>query len=296
MLGYVKYLGKIAYLKTMERRRLYVLNFHIIGSGGHGTSTTPEHFERTLDWLRSNFNIVALNSWLEAPSSGPCAAITFDDGHRSVSEIALPMLRARNIPATLFVNTGYWDRASRGCWSDGTISDLSVGGEGISDLVARARNSRDPEEYRQLTQMIEGAVAGPLATRSDPYMSRDEVFALDDPLLSIGLHGHLHHRHSMFDPTWEEENIVRCRDILVRHPFFVPIFAAPFGKLHDVTAHTAGLCKASGLRLALNDGGYVLPEAETVRRIASDQRDVGLLIRTASPIESRRSGLPEAVA
>jgi peptidoglycan/xylan/chitin deacetylase (PgdA/CDA1 family) len=38
----------------------------------------------------------------------PLVAVTFDDGYVSVIENALPELRQRGIPATVFVPTGYW--------------------------------------------------------------------------------------------------------------------------------------------------------------------------------------------
>lgn len=292
VLRHLKSLAKVGVLRTLDRRRLYVLTFHIIGPDGHGTATPPEHFAQSLDWLKANCRMTDLQDWFASPRTGPNVAITFDDGHRSVVEQALPLLRERNIPATLFVNTAYWDRTARGCWSDCTISDIQVAEEDIGTAVARARHTRNPEEYRHLTTLIEDAVVAPLRGKPDAYLSREEIFALDDPLLSIGLHGHWHHRHSMFSPAWEEENIATCLSLLAEHPRLARIFAAPFGKAGDVTPHTAALCDRLGLRLALNDGGYCLPGAPIMRRIASDRRDVGTLVRSASPVVSRRSALP----
>ena len=48
------------------------------------------------------------------------AAVTFDDGFQSVIDNALPELRQRGIPATIFVPSGYLGRLAE--WSDGLRS------------------------------------------------------------------------------------------------------------------------------------------------------------------------------
>ncbi len=64
-------------------------------------------FKKHLDWIGSHYDIVSLDeigSQLEqeSPLCKNLAAITFDDGYCDVYKNAFPILRKRNIPATVF--------------------------------------------------------------------------------------------------------------------------------------------------------------------------------------------------
>lgn len=72
-----------------------------------GMYVTPETFAHHLDWLAESFAILPLGEIVEALESGTAlprgaCAVTFDDGWRDNLEHALPALRARRLPATIF--------------------------------------------------------------------------------------------------------------------------------------------------------------------------------------------------
>ena len=90
--------------------------------------------------------------------AGHCVAITFDDGHGSVLEHALPVLEEHGIPATLFINTGYWDQDRRICWSNARGRERLAVGEkemSLTEAVRQARETDDPQVYRTYTRAIE---------------------------------------------------------------------------------------------------------------------------------------------
>jgi peptidoglycan/xylan/chitin deacetylase (PgdA/CDA1 family) len=67
-------------------------------------------FEKHLDWLGRRFNFVSLDDVglhlaNERQFKRPSAAITFDDGYADVYHNALPILKRKGIPATVFVVT-----------------------------------------------------------------------------------------------------------------------------------------------------------------------------------------------
>jgi peptidoglycan/xylan/chitin deacetylase (PgdA/CDA1 family) len=68
----------------------------------------PEEFDAQIGWLASKFDVLPLDqaaARLDRRYRLPkgVAAITFDDGFRSVLDHALPVLRRHGVPATVFV-------------------------------------------------------------------------------------------------------------------------------------------------------------------------------------------------
>lgn len=73
------------------------------------TISTAE-FERHMEWLRKNFEIISLSKVQERMVSGnnrPAVAITFDDGYADNCLTAIPYLVNHQIPATYFVNNKF---------------------------------------------------------------------------------------------------------------------------------------------------------------------------------------------
>ncbi len=99
-------------------RRLAILGFHKIGEPpSRGWKTwwyIPEAtFVGYLKFLHENhwqvIDLTALLKGLAEPDSLPerAALLTFDDGHRSMRDVALPRLLRFGCPAVLFVPTGF---------------------------------------------------------------------------------------------------------------------------------------------------------------------------------------------
>jgi peptidoglycan/xylan/chitin deacetylase (PgdA/CDA1 family) len=99
-------------------RRLAVLGFHKIGSPPSGHPSTwfyisESIFEDHLRWLqKSSWQVIDAETFLHGldfPNSLPERAVllTFDDGYRSMRDIALPLLRSFGFPSVLFVPVSY---------------------------------------------------------------------------------------------------------------------------------------------------------------------------------------------
>jgi peptidoglycan/xylan/chitin deacetylase (PgdA/CDA1 family) len=97
---------------------LAILSFHKVGEpspgGWRSWFYTPEEtFVGYLSYLRENgwlvIDVTTFLSGLKVPDSLPtrAALLTFDDGYRSIREVALPWLRRFGYPAVLFVPTDY---------------------------------------------------------------------------------------------------------------------------------------------------------------------------------------------
>jgi peptidoglycan/xylan/chitin deacetylase (PgdA/CDA1 family) len=82
----------------------------------------PDRFEAQMTFLRKHRNVVsvsALVDQIEAGHTPPAGTvcITFDDGYLDNLTVAAPILERHGLPATLYLPTGYIDRAEPQ-WSD----------------------------------------------------------------------------------------------------------------------------------------------------------------------------------
>ncbi len=89
----------------------------------YGVCVSPEHFAEHLSALRKWANPIRLSTLVQHLEDGSLpprsVAVTFDDGYADTLYHARPLLEAYEIPATVFVSTGYagrefwWDELNR---------------------------------------------------------------------------------------------------------------------------------------------------------------------------------------
>jgi peptidoglycan/xylan/chitin deacetylase (PgdA/CDA1 family) len=81
---------------------------------------TPEFLGNLIDWAKNDgLDIVTLDEAKRRLSGGPhrrFLVLTFDDGYRDNLEFALPVLRQRNCPFTIYVATGFIERRANPWW------------------------------------------------------------------------------------------------------------------------------------------------------------------------------------
>lgn len=126
------------------------------------TSVRPADLERQLeDFLRRGYRGATFSEALTVPPAERTLVVTFDDAHRSVLELAAPLLERLGVPATVYVPTDYPDSGEPMGW-DGY--DIWMGTEHEPELACMSW-----EELRGL------AAAGweiGSHTRSHPRLSR----------------------------------------------------------------------------------------------------------------------------
>lgn len=110
--------GLFAPFRVANRGKALIVMYHRFCENDDGLSTPVRSFIQQLDYLTEHYRIVPLSElagYLARGSPVPpgLAVITIDDGYRDAYEIAFPILRQRNVPATLFVVTDFVDRK---CW------------------------------------------------------------------------------------------------------------------------------------------------------------------------------------
>lgn len=108
-LAWKRRLGRLFGGKSAAGRGV-VLIYHSVAGGP--LSTAAESFREQMAWLAENADVVSLEALLASrePSQKqgkPQVALTFDDGYRTVHDVALPILRQHGFAATVYLNSGH---------------------------------------------------------------------------------------------------------------------------------------------------------------------------------------------
>lgn len=100
-------------LNGLSKDKLSILIFHKVPKTRHPLSQDEldlQEFEQTIDYFQKYFEILPLGEAVERLGSKRlprrAACITFDDGYSDWETGAVPLLLARNLPATFFITAG----------------------------------------------------------------------------------------------------------------------------------------------------------------------------------------------
>ena len=148
--------------RQLIRAGALILLYHRIGelrSDPWSLNVTPHHFVEHLDLLQSYAHPVTLEHLYRGISDGDLpdrsVAITFDDGYGDNLYNAKPLLERYDVPATVFMTTGYigcereflYDELDRLLLQPGTLPEalyLDVNGSSYKwELGQAARYSED---------------------------------------------------------------------------------------------------------------------------------------------------------
>lgn len=105
------------WLRSRTRIGGLILGYHRVGEvqgDRYGMAVTPDHFQAQMAVLRKHAQILNLEDLIHGISQDDlpqkAAAVTFDDGYLDFHLRAMPVLKSFNIPATVFITTGYLGR------------------------------------------------------------------------------------------------------------------------------------------------------------------------------------------
>lgn len=267
-------IGVTALARRAVARRPLILMYHGLTEDETVTDWTQVRaadFERQMRHMKSRFEMVSLAdivTMLETGKITPHAAtVTFDDGYRSNDTLALPILKALKIPATIFVTSGFvrgYDRQGGFLWPDFVTALLKsqaasefdfdrigLGKMDISTPQGLARSRRIigerlktmPDEQRDEALACMERRGGSLRTEAFPDYRPLDMAQLrrlaEEPLVAIGAHTVNHRILSRTTPELQAEEIAggkRDIETMIGRP--VRFFAYPNGRLMDIDVST----------------------------------------------------------
>jgi len=105
-------LGSLWRILPVSESRGVILIYHSVNGGP--LSIAIDKFDAQMAWLAEHAETVSLDSLLNTErkeNTKTRVAVTFDDGYRSVHDVAAPVLARYGFPATVYINSGHISEA-----------------------------------------------------------------------------------------------------------------------------------------------------------------------------------------
>jgi peptidoglycan/xylan/chitin deacetylase (PgdA/CDA1 family) len=311
------------FLRLLERsaRRscLLVLTYHRIGEAGASPFYRPVYSASAADFalevraVRDRYRVLALDEAIALGSDQfhglrePSALITFDDGYRDNFDLAFPILREANVPASFFLPTGFIDDPRAPWWDHiAHVIDLSeepilrldwpeplaveLGRRPRTSAIARVvrayldHHVTDDEAFRVHLEERAGVTLDERAIGRSLFMTWDQARTLAEAGMSIGSHAHRHLELARLSEADQRSELAESKRILERE-LARPIaaMAYPYGWPGTFDETTKRLADEEGYALAFASGpGVNLPGASdplAVQRIGVGFADSPVLLR-----------------
>lgn len=276
----------------IPKDKLLVFNFHqstpVFNPKIHGqyTWTSLDLLEKNIVFLKQNFLILPIKKAIDLLKSGKikgtCISVTFDDGDLSLQDHIVPLFEKYQFAASFYINSLYLQGKAKGYWfniynslASGNEDQKSILTNDIKDIASKLRNTTDQGFYREGRAKIE-KLQEYLDQDNNFYVSRSFLENLNSELFSIGLHGHEHQRFSMMPADWQKKDLEINIEHLSKFKSYIPVFALPFGKLHDWEPTILTICKQLELEVLFANGGYNTCKnfQEGILRIPADGLEV----------------------
>jgi peptidoglycan/xylan/chitin deacetylase (PgdA/CDA1 family) len=155
-------------------RDVLVIGYHALSDDWDAVTTvTPAQFRQQLRHLIARgYRGVTFEQALATPPPGKVVAITFDDAHRSVFEIAFPLLRELGMVATVFTPTDYIGTGKPTGWEG---FEVDARGPHARELVCM--------DWEQIAELADAGWEVGSHTCSHPHLTRLPDASLRDELV-----------------------------------------------------------------------------------------------------------------
>jgi len=273
------------FLHLLKNRRngkqAFVLMYHRVIASLHeekipvqpGMYVTRDSFQEQADFLKKHFHVLPLAELVHRMEAGRsisgCCALTFDDGWLDNLLHGFPVLRALNLPATIFLATEFigtdrlfWPEELSSCLQGlesvdksryDTMLHLILGNAPASseerqDMAIIALKSWEPQRRDDFLAELRQAQELPASDRM--LMNWDEVREMHaSGLIEFGAHTHNHVMLDQVPLAEAAQEIKLSRDEIERQLGVAPtLFAYPNG---NYTAELEALLARHGFKAAV---------------------------------------------
>jgi peptidoglycan/xylan/chitin deacetylase (PgdA/CDA1 family) len=231
----------------------------------------PEVFEKQILLLKKYFAIVPVEELVYRRSKNQSidnlAAITFDDGYRSVFAIASPILEKMEVPFTIFTTAAlsekkmFWRDKVRWVIQRNRVNEFIEYGQAIDESFSRLstkdffNQSKDPllMNSKLIDKTLDSFIrkydetASLEALGKEVYFHKTDVINNQSPLVSFGNHTLNHYVLSSLSDKEQYDEIYGCHQYLKslgKEP--LKIFSIPFGGFKDYNIATLLIVKELG--------------------------------------------------
>ena len=252
-------LGGARWARSRQRGRAAILAYHGVDPvqdpvlNADGFQVPPAVFEAQLDHLALHYRICPLAQIVrglagEGPLPERAVALTFDDGYANNAEVAAPLLRARGLPATFFLTTGFLDGTHAPWW----YRMRAVTPPPEQEPAASRLKSMSNDERAAAVSALESRVPGGPPRVRYPFMTWDQARVLAAQGFALAAHtvSHPSLAHEASERTAAEiaDSVAR----VARETGCAPlVFSYPYGRPADVTDSVCAAVRASGCRAAV---------------------------------------------
>jgi len=124
----------------LPQRGVRILGYHRISRDRDVLAVSPDAFRRQLEAIRASgaraLRLDGALGLLARPVEDFCVCITFDDGYRDALDVALPILREFEMPATVYLPTAMIDGAAPYDWYGERPAPAALDWDGVRELIA----------------------------------------------------------------------------------------------------------------------------------------------------------------
>jgi peptidoglycan/xylan/chitin deacetylase (PgdA/CDA1 family) len=274
--------------------------YHRISPPGSTEGISADVFRQQMEMLKRSFNVMTLNELMRFHDNGytpdNAVVVTFDDGYHDFADYAFPILRELNIPATLFVTTGFvggdlwlWPDQIRYALDNTKVPKIQLPGVSGSLNIAE-----EPEQCwhriadhcmlvsntEKLTLIdtlferldIEKPVTAPAAYRP---LTWDQIREMKEQGLEVGSHSHSHPILTQLDDDELRMELAFSREAIQKQlNVATPAFCYPNGQKIDFDARVQAKVREAGYEYAIAafPGADPLHDRWAVKRYPASQK------------------------
>ena len=175
---------------------------------------SPQKFEKQILYFKNNYEVLPLEVLVEniksgRPLRGKAVVITMDDGNKDNYRYAYPILKKHNLPATVFISTGYIGTGKLFWWHqveyairNTFMTELQVDGLGrlalssetlrrqtAEEVIEKLNEFPEAEKNRLIAQIVKlSRVSVPDDLSEERILNWDEILEMEKNGISFGAH------------------------------------------------------------------------------------------------------------